>query len=244
MMQGRITWSQGKTATAGMPNESAEYHNRFFWEVCPDGSWRGKPAILIGGGPSLCGFNWERLRGWRTIGVNRVYEKFDPTIIFSMDLRYLHWIERGLYGDVATRLFNESKAYKVWLLTYMAAIRDDIFVLRVKVNYQYGHNAFTLTQKEGLGHGNNSGYAALNLACCLGANPIYLLGYDMKHSAGRSHWHEGHPSKQAEETVVNFREHFNHASRDIKRAGFDVVNLNPDSALKCFRFGSMDEVLG
>ncbi|GAG00227.1 unnamed protein product, partial [marine sediment metagenome] len=33
----------------------------------PDGAWNGKPCFIVGGGPSLKGFDWTKLNGHRTI---------------------------------------------------------------------------------------------------------------------------------------------------------------------------------
>jgi len=158
------------------PFGAEQLTNRFIYEVLPDRSWKGKPCIVVGGGPSLTNFDWELLRGWRVIGVNRVYEKFDPTIIFSMDTRFLRWILNGKYGEEAREKFMASKAYKVWLCTYNCKLPPEIFIVKVWGNYSRGFRVFPDTMRNGIGHGNNSGYGALNLATCLGANPIYLRG--------------------------------------------------------------------
>jgi len=218
--------------------------HRLLSEVLPDGSWGGCPCVLVGGGPSLAGFEWERLTGWRVIGVNRAFEKFDPTIIFSMDKRFVGWIEHGEYGQEALTAWRESKALKVCAVMPSApGVPDYVYVVPLYRSYHQAHHVFTFTSAEGIGHGNNSGYGALNLAVCLKANPIYLLGYDMKHTNGKSHWHGGHPREQRESTVKSFTRDFVRASIPIKRAGFRVVNLNPDSGLKCFEFGKAEEVL-
>ena len=47
--------------------------------------------------------------------------------------------------------------------------------------------------RDTLAHGNNSGYAAINLAVHLGAARIVLLGYDMGNDGKVSHFHEGYP---------------------------------------------------
>lgn len=221
--------------------------NRFFYEVLPDGSWGGKPCIIVGGGPSLRDFNWELLRGWRVIGVNRVYEKFDPTIIFSMDTKFLRWILEGKYGQEATDAFARSKAYKVWLCTYNCKLPEEIFILRVWKTYKQGFSAFPATMREGIGHGNNSGYGALNLAVCLGANPIYLLGFDMRYqSDGKktsTHWHDGHPIPHGPDTVRKFIQYFQLAAIKTKEIGLEVINLNPDSLLPFFPKKPLAEVL-
>ena len=220
-----------------------ELTNRFLHEVLPDRSWKGKPCIIVGGGPSLADFNWNLLRGWRVIGINRVYEQFDPTIIFSMDTRFLRWIMDGQYGEKAREKFIASKAYKVWLCTYNCKLPDDIFIVRVWRTYSQGFRAFPPTMREGLGHGNNSGYGALNLAVCLRANPIYLLGFDMKHVDEKTHWHEGHPVPHKTDTVQKFMQYFQLAAIKTKEMGMEVINLNPDSALPYFPKRPYEEIL-
>lgn len=174
--------------------------------------------------------------------MNRAFEKFDPSVIFTMDKRFIGWVEKGKYGEESLRAWRESKALKVCLTMPAMGLPESVFIVPLHKSYHLAHHVFTLTSAEGIGHGNNSGYAALNLAVCLRANPIYLLGYDMKHAGGKSHWHDGHPNVQREATVTGFIKNFVKASIPIKRAGFRVVNLNPDSALRCFEFGSAEEV--
>jgi len=233
------------------PFGAEQLTNRFIYEVLPDRSWKGKPCIVVGGGPSLTNFDWELLRGWRVIGVNRVYEKFDPTIIFSMDTRFLRWILNGKYGEEAREKFMASKAYKVWLCTYNCKLPPEIFIVKVWGNYSRGFRVFPDTMRNGIGHGNNSGYGALNLATCLGANPIYLLGFDMSYVREnpenilklRTHWHDGHPQPHKPDTVNRFIDYFRVPAARAKELGIDIINLNPNSMLKCFPRRRREEVL-
>lgn len=233
------------------PFPAKQLSNRFIYEVLPDRSWKGKPCVVIGGGPSLQDFDWELLRGWRTIGVNRVYEKFDPTIIFSMDTRFLRWIMEEKYGDEARKKFVASKAYKVWLCTYNCKLPLEIYIVKVWENYSRGFRAFPETMRNGIGHGNNSGYGALNLAVCLGADPIYLLGFDMQYlktdpkdvTQYRTHWHEGHPQPHKPDTVIRFREYFRLPAAKTRELGIEIINLHPGSALDCFPKMRREEVL-
>jgi hypothetical protein len=218
-------------------------NERWLREVLPEGSWAGRPAVCIGGGPSLIGFDWHRLDGWLTIGTNRVFERHDPTIIFTMDRTFYVNVIGGRYGAAAREAWERSRALKALLKAANRPGLDGVFSIPIYRNYVHGRTAFSFSLAGGLGHGNNSGYGALNLAVCLGANPVYLLGYDMKHSAGRSHWHEGHPRPQREHTVTSFILGFNRASLEIAHRGISVVNLNPDSALKCFEFRDVNMIL-
>lgn len=235
--------------TAMLFKSSTGYTNRELFEVLPDGAWKGRPCFIVGGGPSLRGFDWTLLKGHRTIGVNRAFEVFDPTIIFSMDTRFLNWLMTNKYralrdGGDALEKFNASPAYKVWLATYCVSLPDEFFILKAHQNYKASLRAFTFSMKDGLGSGNQSGYGALNLAVCLQANPIYLLGFDGKHAdTGETHWHAGHPVKQKKELVDKFGYWFKYAARRLTGTEFNVINLNPDSAIHNFKKRPYREVL-
>ena len=228
---------------------SERFRNRWLWEVLPDGAWKNKPCFIVGGGPSLKGFDWTMLKGYRTIGVNRAFERFEPTIIFSMDTRFLNWVMNDKYtlvkdGAETKAKFMASKAYKVWLCTYTIGLPKGFFIVHVATSYFYGLRNFSLSSmQEGICHGDNSGYAALNLAVCLGANPIYLLGFDCKHENGRSHWHEGHVMGQKRKDAEKWASRFEIAAKILAPTEFRVVNLNPDSALECFEKMSPERVL-
>jgi len=222
---------------------SDKFQNRWLYEALPDKAWERKPCFIIGGGPSLKNFDWSKLKGKRTIGINLAFMAIEPTIIFSMDTRFLNWLAKERYPKGTLERFLKARSYKVWLCTYTVRLPDYIFIVKVHRNYQAGLRAFTWSMKDGIGHGNNSGYAALNLACCLGADPIYLLGFDMKFKDSKTHWHQGHPSKPAEKTMQNFISYFEKAAPLIKSKGFRVINLNPDSGLNCFEKKKPEEVL-
>lgn len=213
-------------------------NNRRLYEVLPNNSWKDRRCFIIGGGPSLENFDFSILKGELTIGINRAFEKFDPTILFSMDSRFWGWVERGQLGEEAKRKFREYKGFKVWLNVIKFPYPEDIYIVD-----SAGQRELTFSMKAGIGHGNNSGYAAVNLAICLGANPIYLLGFDMKGEKDKQKWwHNGYPQIQQGNVYRSFKANFNWAAPKIKESGFRVVNLNPESALECFEFGKIKDI--
>ena len=227
--------------------ESDKPQNKFLWEVLPDGSWKGNPCVVIGGGPSLEEFNWSLLKGWLTIGVNRVYEWHDPDIIYSMDKRFFKWtVIEEKYGKQAKEKFLNSKALKVWRWTPGRVFPSYIHIVKDFKNYSKAYYAVSPSLKLGIGHGNNSGYGAMNIAVCLGANPIYLLGFDMKESDGKRHFHDGHPKKQPAKVLDNFRASFRKAKPQLEKIGIEVINVvvrNPDqTALKAYPIKTAEEV--
>lgn len=209
-----------------------------FHNVVDDNAWKGRRCFIIGGGPSLKSFDFGRLSGELTIGVNRAYEEFDCDIMFATDLQYYKWIENGEMGVAAKKRFKNFRGHKVWLdsrrYPYMGVKR---------LTGLHGHG-LSHSMKTGLCHGGNSGYGALNLAVCLGANPIYLLGFDMKgENTKQAWWHNGYPKTQSDKVYAMFIKHFEFAVPILKDRGIQVINLNPDSAMKCFEFGELENVL-
>jgi len=180
------------------------------------GAWAGNPAYIVGGGPSLKGFDWRLLAGRLTIGINRAFEQFDPTIIFSMDNRFLLWVEKGDFGvEVRDRFQTYDRGYKIWLdCAGKQLYPEDILPISA---YQAGPWSDSL--EAGLAPANNSGYGALNLAALLQASPIYLLGFDMGSGApdGRQEWwHDGYKVRQRQTVYDRFLRDFRIASQHVK----------------------------
>lgn len=214
---------------------TAHPHNPYS-AVMADGAWRDEPCFIIAGGPSLAGFDFERLRGkGRIIAINRAFE-YAPwaDILFFMDNKFY-------------RLCHDGERYARWLefkgqrvfLDLMGRKYEDCYHVR-----SLGRVGLSKSIGQGLYHGNNSGVGALNLALVLKANPIYLLGYDMRFSQdGKSHFHSGYGPGAKEQTVKSFVRDFERMAKFMGDERRHIVNLNPHSGLRIFRFGNIDEVL-
>lgn len=207
-----------------------------------DRIWAGRRCFIIGGGPSLKDFNWNLLKGELSIGINKAIQKIDPCILFSMDERFWTWYFDRVLDEDTLQSIDNYKGYKVYMKTGSRYInRGEIY----HTDIYRERDSISPSLKEGLGHGANSGYAALNLAIILGANPIYLLGFDMHGDAqGKQQWfHDGYPSVYEYDVYSCYRRHFENAAEAILKGGTKVINLNPASALKCFSFGEIDQVI-
>jgi len=204
-----------------------------FADIITDNIWKGQRCFIIGGGKSLKGFDWRILKGELTIGVNMAFMKISPSILFSTDSRFYEWIIQGALGEDVQRKFADYQGFKVWLNFFKYKYPDAVYQVD-----SAGEKILTSSLKDGIGHGSNSGYAALNLAICLGANPIYLLGFDMQGDGNGKQvwWHDGYPLNQGESIFTHMIENFERASVEIKDRGFRVINLNDNSALRCFEF--------
>lgn len=200
------------------------------WDVLPRGAWTGRRCFIVGGGPSLRSFDWSLLDGELSIGINRAFERYTPTMMFCMDPRVWGWIVRGDFGEESTRRYEEFSGLKVWMYAS---------------NFVFPDNIYTVRYAEVEPNGNNSGHAAINLAILLGAKEIYLLGFDMHgdHKGNQKWFHNGYPQLQSEGVYKDYIEALTDDAARIKSAGVRVVNLSPDSALRCFPFDIIDNIV-
>ena len=215
------------------PETATQYHSDD--PLIRDGAWFGQPAFIIGGGPSLKDFDFSRLEGRNVIAINRAVEFCDPDIVFSMDTRFIKWIKNGILGDAARAKWKDMRATLVFANTARNStefphLPDRSVVLPVKAGGE-----FTTTLADGVGHGLNSGFGAVNLAICMGANPIFLLGFDMKGGEdGKQAWfHNGYPDQQSGDVYNRFANAFEKAVAGASGLP-KIVNLCADSGLTCF----------
>jgi hypothetical protein len=69
------------------------------------------------------------------------------------------------------------------------------------------------------------------------------MGYDCNKVNGESHFHDGYGQETADRVLEGFIQDFDNLAKLIEPTGTKVINLNPDSAVKCFQFGSIDKAL-
>jgi len=216
------------------------YTHQKLIEKYPNETWIGKRCFIIGGGPSLKGFDFKRLTGELTIAINRAFEYLDPSIIFYMDNETFYQdVLNGQFGTEARDKFMTTRCLKIALNVFGHKFGYETYSIP-----ETKKAGFTTELEDGLYHGGNSGFAALNLAICLKANPIYLLGFDMKGdgSGKQAHFHSGYRMVQSDRVYKSFKKSFEKAAPILDRLGIKVINLNPDSDLKCFEFGKFDEI--
>jgi len=208
--------------------------------------WAGKRAFIVGGGKGLKGFPFEKLKGEHVIAVNRAHECGVAEIIVSGDRMWVSISapEEGVTGEIpvvyAQRPDVKCKK-KERRFVY------DKFPVHV-VNCCVSPRLWGTTFAEGVSQGC-SGIRAANLACILGASPVYLLGIDM---FGSNHphkwWHEGYNGRLTSSREKHYNEFLAHwvkAMRYAQRAGINppLVNLSPSSRLQCLPYQDWRTVL-
>lgn len=192
--------------------------------------WEGETVYIIGGGPSLIGFDWTRLSGKRTIAVNK-------SILSYPNADAMYWTDSRVYG------WNKSEIDKFkgpkYTIRHHVTYPTDVKILRKS-------NKFGLEDsKDAICHGNNSGYAAINLAYLLGAKRIILLGYDMKNDGSRGHYHDGYPVPVTGNNIYKdqFIPGFQIIADLLRQKNIEVYNASMTSALTVWPKISFDKAL-
>ncbi len=209
--------------------------NRFLVDEIPDRPWAGQRCWIIGGGESLKGFDFSVLRGENVIAINRAVEVAPfAEVMFSMDSRLYGWYKRR-HPEMPTEshdAFAACRGLRVWVAGDGDTFENDVLLVK-----RLGNRGFSMSLRDGIYTGGNSGYAALQLAACLGATTIYLLGYDMT----QGNFHSGYPTSGSDPKTRGWIEGFNKLAPKLAAAGIQVVNMNPASRLRCFPFGEIKQ---
>jgi len=191
---------------------------------------KGETIYIVGGGPSLEGFNWSLLKTKKVIAINKAF-KYVPWA------NVLYWTDSRFYGWHK----NEIDALDCYKYTISSGTNYDERVNVIKKGNRYGLEK----DPRVLAHGDNSGYAAINLAYHLGAAKIVLLGYDMGSHGNKTHFHDGYPVKATRKEIYNqrFSISFPHIATELKAVGVKVYNTSQRSPLNCFPKISIEQSL-
>lgn len=206
-------------------------------------TWTGETAFLLAGGPSLIGFDAAVLKGkGRIITINDSW-RLAPSadvLYFCDESWWTYQINRNSWPKNQVN-FHEL-IYKGFWVTCSQQFCAHPQVHALKFTGQTGLEKDPAALK----HGSNSGYQAIGLAYHFGVSRIVLLGYDMQCQGTRTHWHE-EPRIAAPgfSTVLSksMLPLFDYLAAPLKEAGVEVINATPGSALKCWLYVPLEEIL-
>jgi hypothetical protein len=203
-----------------------------------DNLYEGLPIYVISTGTSLRGFDFTRLNGKITIGVNRVIEYFHPSIMHFVDLTAQTTHTKALRGYNGMIVAGPDAS--------PPQTHDNKFEISRNIDtFEISGNMTSRSKKVGRSFsdgwfGGGSGCTALHTAILLGGNPIYLLGYDYYEDNGR-HFDEYDESLNDKNLYMISFEGVEQISREnwIPK----IYNCNRRSRLKCFPYIDIDTLL-
>jgi hypothetical protein len=138
----------------------------------------GESVYLVGSGPSLIGYDYSRLKGKTTIGVNHglfelVNAGCEPKFHVFLDQRFLQ--EAGIQDHQGHIGFDKLPAYCVTSANSMISPRVGKLAVISAQNRK-----FETDPRRGFYSPRNSMAFAISVASYMGASEIYLLGLDCR----------------------------------------------------------------
>lgn len=187
-----------------------------FWSTPAE--WPGERAFILGGGPSLKGFDAERIRGkGRVIACNNAGLDLAPwaDVLFAADGRWFGWNTERLNLNQSRYRVTRQNPRSDWLPWPVERMRHD--------------RAGALALSPDTVCGACSGAMAVNLAWHFGAVEIVLLGFDMR----PGNYHADHRAPgMAQHYEGQFRPALERMITALQERGVRILNATLGSALR------------
>jgi hypothetical protein len=209
---------------------------------------KDEPIYIIGGGSSLIGFDFDRLKDKITIGCNKAAFIANTTYLAFFDKNFLTECREQIEefpGIVITmeddhivleersnELDRETIICPHWKHRYQELSETRLTPLGVSERFSDGVNT-----------GGNSGFFALNIAYLMGANPIYLLGMDMQFGYGGKKWfYKGVDINGGERQYEHMKQAFEYGAIFFDQKKVKVYNCSPISRLKGYEKFDLEDI--
>ncbi len=215
------------------------------WWIVPK-IWQDCTAFIIGGGPSLKGFDFSPIHNMNVIGCNDAYNLGDwVDVCYFGDIRWfeIHWKEWVWYT-------RDDKTPGLQQYGGLIACCNEKFLnkdgspkyKRVKVLKRFAQGINTLPGC--VAWNNCTGGSAINLAINLGCNRVVLLGYDMKLGPqGEGNFHINLKDSPKPSSFERFMRGFNEIKPAAEMLGVEIINCGPDSDLDLWPHRPLKEII-
>ena len=198
-------------------------------------------CFVVGGGPSLNGFDFTQLNGYDTIAINKSVEFIqNPTHFITTD--YSYFLKASLPIEQIKLKCKNTYFVANMSHDYMKVQKGEVIDTRRNFVYEdlYQYSGVIESHKvDGFGstisefcNGNNSGHCGIQLALLLGYTKIYLLGFDLN-SDGQTHFHQSYKEadqKSFKNKVNNYAATLSNALAEYKGSQ-EIINLSSSSIL-------------
>lgn len=195
-----------------------------FW--VPEPLFTGAAVFILGGGPSLRGFDFARLAGRRVIAVNEAIKHYPDA-----DLLYF-WDDTWFLRNRALVHYRQGLTATGSRMAAASQPRLRRIDIQANAPLQRGGQAVR--------KGRSSGHTAVALAVACGAARVVLLGYDMRLVDGRSHFHDSYVARDPERMNGEWLPAFAGWRDEAAAVGCEIVNATPGSALTEFPAVDLD----
>lgn len=172
-------------------------------------------CYVIGSGPSLTGFDFDRLPPGYRIGANKSGWLANCDTLVTLDRHFPRKCKRELREYKGEIVIAVSKDHRY----------EDCHIPHA--TYLNHHRGEFLHTDPGTLNGLDSGFAALNLAFQRGFKEIALLGFDFKWNGDQTHFHDGYATmnRQTPRMLERWARNFDRVVGQLTDAGVCVTNF-------------------
>jgi len=141
---------------------------------------------VVGGGPSLKGFDFNKLKELTTIVVNSaIMDVPDPDYFITSCPGYCKTVvKNNFFGKSAHSIIVISEVNRRWFATKPYVSKFDQWIRPSRGDGVLGLDF------DNFAVGGSSGFAAMQYAVLAGYKKIYLLGIDVNIRGGKQHYHD------------------------------------------------------
>ena len=202
-------------------------------------------VYIIAGGSSLKRFDFSKLKGKRTIAINKTIFNMEYSQFFmTMDHSLFNKVERQEIlnrCDIPIFVVNLEEKYGIKKINgkYKNTNNNSYYNLDgfLEIIESKKERIISLDYPN-FCHGKNSAFCAFQFAVLCNYNPIYLLGFDFTCEDNKTHFHSGYGEnvasfqKKLDEYYLNFLNAIN--CLKIARPNLKIYNCSKISRLKPF----------
>jgi hypothetical protein len=198
----------------------------------------GQDVYIIGGGNSLKGFDFSRLKDKKVIATNAAYRYVDnkDAILF--------WMDESWADEQGSDLENHPSKFRFTssTLARRSVLEDSEAFHGARYLYHSGEMGYDPNVDNV--KGNNSGTQAVNFAINLQPRKIILLGFDMGASGTPTHFHKHHRNPTPISVYPElFIPSINALAKESEYRKVPIINCSPVSKLTCFKRGDIEKHL-
>lgn len=248
--QARIVNDIPRPPTTGILERPYSWPMDRFSRVLP--IWKGKRAVILGGGPSLTPEQFEIVRRareadrCRVIAINDAYLMAPwADVNYFADSEWWMWQIEGrpkpmlrLTADDVRARFASFAGEKCSIQNTGMNITDPHVHLLRNLHGKINGPGLSHDQTM-LATGRHSGHQSINLAFLAGSLDLVLCGFDAREPNIRapgeqSHWFGAHPRLEPSQVYMEIRNSFRVSAREFEAAGLRILNASLSSAIEQF----------
>lgn len=184
-----------------------------------------KSAVCIASGPSLTAADVQIVQQWRAAKSDRLVIVTNSTFQIAPWADYLY----GLDEQWWRRNLSEAKQVFQGRMVSNCATARQLGIDHVQT-FARRFEAF-----------QNSGAAAVSLACRMGCDRVVMLGYDAQKTGGRAHWHDDHKGLPNAHSIPKWNARFRALRSCYPKV--QIINASRETALNMFPRASLEQAL-